>query len=293
MGLVTFGIVHNFFELRYVMGRFDGIVVGRLLRLLLLGMTGIALLRLLPLGAWSQHGEIILGYALVTAVLLGALPRRPRLAIAGLAATAAALTASTLFPAYHFVVLAHLHNVVPLVFLWEWSRRLPHGSARTGFRAVQVAWVIALPAVILLGGFDALLNPAQAVPGFDVDVPAVLATVTPPAWRGGILPLRFLTAFALLQTMHYVVWCWFLPRHARDAVTSFESATRAGHLLRGWRLAAVAVVVAAFFALLFVTDYSAGRSLYGAVATYHAYLEFPILLALVLRIGARSFGDVT
>ena len=291
VGLVAFGIVHNFFELRYVFGRFDGIVAGRLLRLLLAGITGIALLRLAPLGTWSQHGEILVGYGLVAAVLLSGVRLRPRLAIGGLLATATALAASSMFPAYHFVVLAHVHNVVPLVFLWEWSRRLPEGRPRNLFRALQVGWVVAVPSAILLGGADALLGSADAVPVFDVDVPAVLATYTPPAWQHGILPLRFLTAFAFLQTMHYIVWCWFLPRHARDAVTSFEGATRAGHLLRGWRMAAVAVVVAAFFALLFATDYASGRSLYGAVATYHAYLEFPILLALVLRIGARPLEE--
>ena len=35
--------------------------------------------------------------------------------------------------------------------------------------------------------------------------------------------------------------------------------------------------------MLFVSDYFAGRALYGALATYHAYLEFPVLLALLMR----------
>ena len=34
--------------------------------------------------------------------------------------------------------------------------------------------------------------------------------------------------------------------------------------------------------MLFVSDYFEGRALYGALATYHAYLEFPVLLALLL-----------
>ena len=46
------------------------------------------------------------------------------------------------------------------------------------------------------------------------------------------------------------------------------------------------MVAGGFLAVLFVSDYFAGRALYGALATYHAYLEFPVLLALL--IGARG-----
>ena len=31
-----------------------------------------------------------------------------------------------------------------------------------------------------------------------------------------------------------------------------------------------------------------GRALYGAIATYHAYLEFPVLLALIMSPGRRG-----
>jgi hypothetical protein len=34
--------------------------------------------------------------------------------------------------------------------------------------------------------------------------------------------------------------------------------------------------------VLFLSDYFQGRALYGALATYHAYLEFPVLLALLM-----------
>ena len=43
---------------------------------------------------------------------------------------AVAAYASFCYPAYHFVVLTHLHNLVPLVFLWDWARRLPAADAR-------------------------------------------------------------------------------------------------------------------------------------------------------------------
>jgi hypothetical protein len=44
--------------------------------------------------------------------------------------------------------------------------------------------------------------------------------------------------------------------------------------------------------VLFALDYATGKTLYAAAATYHAYLEFPVLLALVLRApAARSHSQ--
>ena len=209
IGLVLFGVVHNFFELRYVLGRFDRVLAGTLLRLLLLGITAIAVLRIADFGGASMQGEILVGFGLIALVLLRALRHQRWFAAAGLALVVGATVVSLTYVPYHFVVLAHLHNLVPLVFLWEWARAsLPAGRNRTAFRVVQLLWVVAIPALLLLGAFDAVLGEiAPSVPGFTADPDTVSAAYTPPAWRTGIGPLRFLTAFAFLQTMHYVVWC--------------------------------------------------------------------------------------
>jgi hypothetical protein len=132
-------------------------------------VTGIVGCRLLAL----RTPEIVLAYGVLAAGVWYAV-RPARWRLAALAGLGGALAVSLSWPAYHFVVLAHLHNVVPLVFLWEWSRRLAAG--RTAFRLVQVGWVLAV---------------------------------------------------------------------------------------------------------LFVSDYAQGRTLYAAFASYHAYLEFPVLLALL------------
>ena len=52
--------------------------------------------------------------------------------------------------------------------------------------------------------------------------------------------------------------------------------------LRGGRAWIAGLVAGGFLAVLFVSHYFAGRALYGALATYHAYLEFPVLLALLM-----------
>lgn len=273
LGLLAFGVLHNVLELRYVTGRFAGVLRGRLLWSLIALVSGIVVCRLFAL----RLPEILLAYGVLLLGVRYAVPRKwfwP--ATAGLAVAAAV---SLTWPAYHFVVLAHLHNVVPLFFLWEWSRRLT-GAARTTFRLVQLGWVLLVPALVLIGLFDSLIrNGASALVAFAGDPALVAAPVTPPGLTAG---LRFLVVFAFLQAMHYVVWVGFLPRYAPDAAAAFEARVP---WLRGWWAWALGVGAAAVLGVLFGIDYAQGRSLYQAFASYHAYLEFPVLLALLF--GSR------
>jgi hypothetical protein len=216
----------------------------------------------------------------VLAVAVPRLPRWPR-AVA-IAALALAASASLRWPAYHFVVLAHLHNVVPLVFLWEWARRLPTAAARAGFRIAQVGWVLVIPLLILAGLADAWTG--RVAPGVAAFAgrpapAAVLAVSAPPSTVDAAMGVRFLVVFAFLQTMHYAVGVWFLPRYAPDATAAFERRVPA---LTGRRVWALGIAGGALLAVLFGLDYASGRSVYSALATYHAYLEFPVLLALIV-----------
>ncbi|MCU7824774.1 hypothetical protein [Kitasatospora sp. DSM 101779] len=280
LGLATFGILHNVLELRYVSGRFEQVLAGRFLRLLLVLITGIVVCRLLPPGPLPHAAEILLAYGLLAAAGLQVLRGRPAALAAAVLVLGAAAALSLAFPAYHFVVLAHLHNLVPLVFLWEWSRRLPRG--RAVFLAVQCGWVLLVPALLLLGALDGVLAPA------DGGVARLAAAYTPPAWLHTSAGLRFVAVFAFLQTMHYVVWVWFLPRHAPDASAAFE---RRVPLLRGRRAWLLGAGAGAALAVLFATDWAQGKTLYAAVASYHAYLEFPVLLLLVAGLAPAAPSD--
>jgi hypothetical protein len=179
-------------------------------------------------------------------------------------------------------MLTHLHNVVPLFFLWEWSRSMTP-ALRRGFRAANLAWVIGIPALLLVGVFDALLRAAPAgfgglggVAAFDPD--RLAASYAPPALAAD-LGLRFLAVFAFMQTMHYVVWVGILPRYAPEAAARFDARVP---VLRGGRAWLLGAGIGLVLAVLFATDYAQGKALYAAFATYHAYLEFPVLLALLL-----------
>ena len=280
LGLVTFGVLHNALELRYVTGRFARVLTGPLLWTLALLISGIVICRL----AGARVPEILLGYA-VLAVGVWWAPRPAWQRAAGLVVLAGALCVSLRFPSYHFVVLAHLHNVVPLFFLWEWAARLPSG-ARRRFRLTQVGWVIVVPVLIFSGLFDRWSAAGGgAVAAFSGSPASVTAPFTPPA-AGLEIGLRFLVVFAFLQTMHYVVWVAFLPRYAPDASRAFDARVP---WLRGKRLWLAGIAVGVVLAILFVADYLQGRLMYSSFAAYHAYLEFPVVLALLLGVpGDRA-----
>ncbi|NUO91764.1 MAG: hypothetical protein HOQ18_13230, partial [Dermatophilaceae bacterium] len=286
IGLILFGILHNLLELRYVAGRFSGVLGRPFLDLLVALITAIVVCRLLAgvVGRPARLAEILLGYAVIAlAARYGLDGRRRRVAWA---VVGAAAVVSSAFPAYHFVVLTHLHNVVPLFFLWEWSRRITSPRGRRAFRAVQLLWVVAIPAVVLLGLVDGSLSTDPGIVRSVVgDGQTVLATSAPPGAAATLLGTRFLTVFAFMQTMHYVVWVALLPRVAPDASASFEARVP---WVTGPRLWAVGFLAAAVFAVLFGIDFAQGKALYAALASYHAYLELPVLLAML--VGARSLS---
>jgi hypothetical protein len=193
-------------------------------------------------------------------------------------------------PGYYFVVLTHLHNLVPLVFLWEWATRLPALGGRWLFRWVQVLWIVVVPLLVLVGAFDALIvaDPGVAAHFVGDGSRMIAATAPPDVWAQ--LGLRFLVVFAFMQTMHYVVWVAFLPRYAPDAVAAFDARVP---WLRGGRAWWFGLIAGGLLAVIFLSDYFQGRALYGALASYHAYLEFPVLLALLLAGGRALTGGRT
>ena len=283
LGLIAFGVLHNVLEIRYVAGRFAGLLTGRFLVLLLALISGIVVCRVAAT-VWpgpARTSEVVLGFViLAVGCQLGL---RGGWLLLGWSLLAVGGTVAVLMPAYYFVILTHLHNLVPLVFLWEWASRLPRAGDRWAFRTTQVLWILVVPLLILFGALDGWLSAAPGVAdAFVGDGSRVVATAAPPDVFAQ-LGLRFLVVFAFMQTMHYVVWVAFLPRFAPEAVAAFDARVP---WLRGWRAWVLGLAGGALLATLFLSDYFAGRALYAALATYHAYLEFPVLLALLLGSAA-------
>jgi hypothetical protein len=289
LGLIAFGVLHNILELRYVSGRFAAVLSGRLLLWLLGLISAIVLCRLAGMfvGQPARLAEIVIGYAVLVAACLAAL-RGPALLVA-LTVLAAAAVASISWPSFHFVVLAHLHNVVPLFFLWEWSARFPTPSVRRWFRSVQVGWILVVPTLLLSGIADRQFGSVRSsLTGFVGDPRPIVAASAPPAAVMTEVGVRLLVVFAFLQTMHYFVWVFFLPRYAPDAARAFEVRVPWLTGRRAWTLGAGFGVA---LAALCVIDYSSGKALYSALASYHAYLEFPVLLAVVLGLRGATIGS--
>ena len=280
--LLLFGVLHNYFELRYLVGRFGGLFAGQLTEAVLVGLTAIVLVRLAPLGALGRPAEIVATYALLGAVLVLRLGSRPHLLMPAALILVLAAALSLRYAEYHFVAITHLHNVLPLVFLWEWTS----GAARTGagraFRCLNISWAVLLPALILIGAFGqpATVDPtaATSIVGTVDDFVRTLAPPNSDAEIGG----RLLAVFALLQLMHYYVWCRFFPGVSRAEVARFDETMAALRLPRGRRLTALVSILAAAALMLMWSDFWLGRSVYGALAGYHAYLEYALLLLFVL-----------
>lgn len=284
IGLAVFGLPHTALETRYVVGRFAPRYGPRSLLLWLAPITIVVVARLVQVGSAKQV-EVIVAAGLAAGAWVWASRGQPWVAVAGVAVLAVAAFASLSALAWFVVAVAFLHNLTPVPFLWEWA-----GPRRHAFKAVHLLWALGIPLLVLSGLCDPLISHSAGwmLPGAGATAD-VAALYTPPPLLSGMWPLRFLVAFAFLQTMHYVVWCAFVPR---AAVVEARAAAEVGPLRPLWRRRRFAVVVgtaAAATTTLFVIDYARGRWLYGALASYHAYVEFPVLAVLAATaLGAGS-----
>jgi len=84
--------------------------------------------------------------------------------------------------------------------------------------------------------------------------------------------------------MHFLVWVAVIPRCSPASTATFERRVPA---LRGRRPWLLAGVVAVLLAALLLVEYGQGRTVYAALASYHAYLELPVVLAVVMGWRAR------
>lgn len=276
-GLMVFGILHNVLELRYVLRRWAGVFAGRWGLAVLGVVTLIALGRLAGAAPAVRRSEVVLGMAVLALGVLRGARSRPVLAVAGLPAIAVATVVAWTHLDLYFVAVTYLHNLVPFLFLWDWSARALAGRARTVFRAVQAAWLVVVPALLLTGllPVPSVASQASAVP-FAGPVAGHVATATPEAWRGPEAA-RFLALFAFLQVLHYVFWCWFFPRRAVERGSSPSSSRWS---VVGWVAAGALAVV---FAVAYVAEWRTTKIAYTSLASYHAYVEYAVLAAVVFR----------
>ena len=289
IGLALFGILHHVLELRYITGRFGTLFSLEGWVLLLVLISGIVVCRIMSAWAPGLTGfcEISLGYLVIGYALVRVLRGRRR--VIALTLVAALAGVSFWWSTWHFVVLTHLHNVIPLFFWWEWSRRITDPLRRRAFRAIHLLWVVAIPTLILTGALDGILTTtgSQIVAPLVGDGASIVRSTSIPG-ASPVVDLRFLTVFAFGQTMHYVTWVGMMPALTSHETQTFEERVPA---LRGWRTWALGLGLASLLGLVFASDYLQGRSLYATIASYHAYLEYPVLLGVVFGSARYLGGD--
>lgn len=277
--LALFGWAHVVVEMRYVRDRFAGRLDRRLVVAWLALLAALAASRVVALAGgvlpWPRPlGELValLALLLVTARAAPPAARGASLLVVG---GASALLLG-LPPAVAMALLAIAHNVTPVAFLAE---RLRGEERRRALLLAAIAFGV-VPLLLFLGAFDVVLA-RLGVPLFAGDFLAIgdvsdhHSAFLAPAWREQPWSARLFAAAVHLQCAHYFVVLHVLPRLAgAGAAEAPRSSAR--------RLALPAVAVAAGGALLlaFVRDFGLARSLYGVAAAVHAWIEWPLFLAV-------------
>ena len=294
-GLLLVGVAHLVLEVRYVLGHYRSMLHGWLLLVANLALVGVVVGRLVLAGPGERTFEVLVVFGLLATAAVVRLSSRPVALVLALGGLAAGATWTLGHADGWFVVQAHLHNLVPAVFLWAWSAvALPAGRPRTVFRAVVVAFAVVVPLVLLSGALDGwLVDPGRGPLADVARQGGVLAGLVPSGSAPALAP-RLLALFAFAQVVHYGVWCWFFPRHGGPADAAWDASPTGRWLRRRWVVAGLVVLGTGLVVGLAWTDYARGRTFYGALGAYHAFLELPVLLALVLGLqlaGPRPPAD--
>ena len=157
LAVVVLGPLHVVLATRYILGRSLPALGGSTGGTLALLVAAMVLVRigaaLVPTP--GRYVELIGGCGVVGWALWRGLDARRR--VLGLAAVVALAAVSLLELPWYWLFLTHGHNVVPLIFLWDWARRL-HPGARLAFVGANLVWASAIPAAVLSGWLDPLID---------------------------------------------------------------------------------------------------------------------------------------
>lgn len=155
------------------------------------------------------------------------------------------------------VVLSIAHNFTP-VLLQTLGRRNP----------TKASW--SLGAMFVLPLLTLFLPESQVAAALIDEIPWRPAEI---AWLGDT-PMNVLSALVLAQCLHYLAVIRVLPRHMGNAWSAAP-----------WLWPALGAT--ALLAIGFAMSFPDARRVYAIAAGFHAWLEWPILLALVGTIGAK------
>jgi hypothetical protein len=274
--LAVFGLPHVLSELRYVDRRFGRhlapallVRLGALLALIVAARTA-TVFQLLP-AQIDVVFELSLVVLLALSVAVGGWPQK----VAAVAVALAIGAATFASPYETTVVFAILHNFTPLGFLWQ---LLPAGRRGPALTAATLG-LVGVPLFVASGlPFDVLAAHgilSDADPMGAGSLGAHLHVYVPRAWLATRAAVDLFSASVVAQCLHYLSVIVVLPvmlARIEPGASGLVPWPRAG-----WFYAAIAAVGAATF-VRFAGGFADARAYYGIAASFHAWVEIPILI---------------
>lgn len=285
LALGAFGLPHVFSELRYVDQRFGRGLTGRLFLGAGLPLLAIVATRAAVVAHFlaPETGALLeLSCAILPALACanGTLLRRTVALFFGGGVAAASWAA----PFSTLVVFSVLHNFTPLGFLWQISsgreRRRLAAFASFVFFALPFAVAMGLPRMVF---GDALtdVDPLNAGP-----LSSHFGVYVPHEMLNSAQARDLFAASVTAQGAHYFCVLVLLPALLRRLDPG------AGGLFvwpKGRVFIWLCVGAGAAALLGFVRDFVEARAIYGIIASFHAWIEIPILItALTVHAPASS-----
>lgn len=275
--LATVGLAHVLSELRYVDRRFGRrIAPARLAAMAALLAAAAAARACGVFGIVDQANAITAELSFVVVLALTA-AHGPFARCAFAVTLAAVLGIATLVAPYDTTItLSVLHNLTPLVFPWEITRR----QSRLRVMATALTVFVALPVLVatgwpraLLGAFDvptATLDPLQVGP---LSVQLYVYAPTPLLSHASAIDL--FSASVVAQCAHYAAVIVVLP-----LLLQRRDPSAAGLLPwpRGIIFATIVTLASAVALQRFSGGFVEARALYGIAASVHAWIEVPLIV---------------
>jgi hypothetical protein len=279
--LATFGIAHVAIELRYVDSRFHAQLDGALERSLVLLLMSIALLRCCAIFGWMPSGlahliELSFGIGLVLIATQHVYRQNWQLGLLGMAIGGTIGIGIIIDPIATSTTFAILHNLTPIGFILE------HQDRQNYVQKLLVCGCIfgILPLLIILYQFLSISHLA-----LETNI-AYLSAFIAPVWQKSTLVYPLFSAVVFLQCMHYTAVIGLFSQWTSDRSPTLLPwcANRYFYCLLGG--------ISVCLLIAFQHNFGLTRSLYGIVASIHAWLEIPLLLLSIQKIVERKSTEI-
>lgn len=230
-----------------------------------LSVAYIGYIALLTLGALDaeRFGRvdtwILVGFLVTPFLLSRRLVPRPVLSYVIIAASIIALL---FYPTAIRGIVAHLHNLVAVVFL----------AASAAPQGRKTIWLVTIGPALLGGALAAVSGTVLLVPVFD----PVLGPFLSLTFNLGQSASAFLLfTFAFLQLIHFATWIGFLPRIFR-----FTRSYRSLAVVSlGWIAVVTGLAIWGTTRSSLTGDIARLRNLYLSLVSFHGWMEFAWLLS--------------